>query len=233
MTLKLPRHVIDELDGLVEELSRNDPQRRESALVKLTDNERSGRVPLPVLLEMAGDERPTLSMYAISALGRNGGPAAVNKLLELLEAKREGNALLVETIVDALGECGSATAAPALLGLLGMRTGWTNKLFNRKARREEPVAEAELRLREYLTLPVIRALARIADPKTAALLGDYLAHPDPLVRWHAIQNLRQSKLTDFNDRLKRIAEQDQSALVRELASIALEQLNPLPPNLNN
>jgi HEAT repeat protein len=88
-------------------------------------------------------------------------------------------------------------------------------------------------MRDQLALPVLRALERVADPRTAPLLGDYLTHAEPLVRWHAIRIMAATNTTAFNDRLRDLAANDAQELVREAAALALERLEPLPPNLNN
>jgi HEAT repeat protein len=232
MAAKLPRATIEELDGLVEQLAKPEANLRETALVRLTEFERSGRMPLEALLDFCESENPTLSMYAISALGRNGEPAAVKKLIDLAERHRGGNLLFLEQIVDALGEAHSPSASSVLLGLLGIRTGWSKRLFGRRGRKEEEEGESEPN-RAQITLPVLRALEKIADPKASALLGEFLTHPEPLVRWHAIQNLVRCNVPDFAERLKELAANDASELVREAAAIAVERLVPLPPNLNN
>ena len=231
MAMKLPRATIEELDGLVEQLTKPDAPLREEATKRLLEYERNGRLPLEALLEFSESENPPLSMYAISALGRNGQPAALKKLIDLAQRHRAGNPLFLAQIVDALGDTHHAGASPVLLGLLGLRTG-RGKLFGRKSRKEEEEAALE-RSRAFLTLPVLRALEKVGDAKAAALLGDYLEHPEPLVRWHAIQNLVRCNVLQFNERLKQMADGDGNALVREAAAIAIERLEPLPPNLNN
>ncbi len=231
MASRMPRATIEELEELVAQLTKHNVEQREAAMVRLAEHERNGRVPLEALLEFADAEHAPLSMYAISALGRNGDAEAVRKLGELLERHRETNVLLLETVVDALGETRSAAAAPMLLGLLGIRSGWSGKLFGRRARREEDDA-AEQQQRERLVLPVVRALEKIADPKAAEQLEPYLSHEDHLVRWHAVQTLAAAKVNRFNVRLQEMSEHDASEVVREAAAIALEGLAPLPPNLN-
>jgi HEAT repeat protein len=232
MAMKLPRVTIEELDSLVEQLDKPDAAVREEAMKRLADYERAGRVPLEALLEFSEAENPSLSMYAISALGRNGETAAVKKLIDLAERHRAGNPMFLEQIVDALGETRNAGGASVLLSLLGIRSGWSGKLFGRMARKDEE-DPAVVRNREHVTLAVLRALEKLEDPKAAALLGEYLEHPEPLVRWHAIQNLVRCKVQSFGERLKQMAADDPSELVREAAAIALERLEPLPPNLNN
>jgi HEAT repeat protein len=232
MAAKMPRVTIEELDGLVEQLGKNEAKLREAALVRLTDFERTGRMPLQTLLDLSQSDHPSLSMYAITALGRNGEPGAVRRLIELAERHRAGNVLFLEQIIDALGETRSPAACGVLLGLLGIRSGWSGKLFAWRGRKEGDDAEANPH-RAQITLPVLRALAKIADPKAAALLEDYLSHPDPLVRWHAIQNLLAGNVKDRVARLREMAAQDANDLVREAAAIAVERFEPLPPNLNN
>lgn len=233
MAMKLPRATIEELEGLVDQLGKDDPRKREQAMLRLEDYERSGRVPLEALLEFSEAQQPSLSMYAIAALGRNGGPAAVKRLVELAERHRGGNVLFLETIVDALGETREAAAAPVLLSLLGIRTGWTGKLPWRRGRKaEEDEAEGGPD-RERLALPVVRALEKIGDAGAAERLGDYLEHPDALVRWHTVQLLAKCNLGAFGARIKAMAEDDADELVREAAAIAADKLTPLPPNLNN
>ena len=233
MAVNLPRGIAEELDTLVEQLGKPDAKLREKATVRLLEHERAGRVPLAALLEFSESDNPSLSMYAISALGRNGEPKAVTRLVEMVERNRDGNALYLEQIIDALGDTHSTDAAGVLLGLLGIRTGWGSKLFGRRGRKEEDEA-AQARFRERVTLPVLRALEKIADPKAAQALGaGYLSHQDPLVRWHAVQILLHCNLGDHNAKLREMAEQDADDLVREAASIAIERLEPLPPRMNN
>jgi HEAT repeat protein len=232
MATKLPRATIEELDALVEQLAKPDARLREEAMARLTDHERAGRLPLAALLEFSESDNPTLSMYAISALGRNAESAAVRKLADLADRHRDANELFLEQIVDALGETRSAGAVATLLSLLGIRTGLSSKLFGRRARKEGEEAPEE-RGRSHVTLPVLRALEKIESRKAAQLLGEYLAHPEPLVRWHAIQNMVRCGVADFNERLREMAGADENELVREAASIAIERLEPLPPNLSN
>jgi HEAT repeat protein len=232
MALKLPHATIEELDALVEQLGKPDAKLRDDAMLRLGEFERSGRMPLQALLDFSESEQPALAMYAISALGRNGEPAAVKKLIELTERHRSGNLLFLEQLVDALGETRNVGASGLLLGLLGIRKGWSGKLFGRRSRKDEEEAAAEPN-RAQITLPVLRALEKIEDPKAAQLLGEYLSHAEPLVRWHAIQNLVKCNVTEFLERLKEMAERDDNDLVREAASIAVDRLEPLPPNLNN
>lgn len=231
MAMKLPRVTIEELDGLVAQLNKPEAHLRDAAMTRLADHERNGRLPLAALLEFCEVENPALSMYAISALGRNGQPAAVKKLIDLMERHRAGNLLFLEQIIDALGETRSLQAAPPLAALLGIRGGWSGKLFGRRRKEEDEAAQE--RLRDQLALPVLRALERVADPRTAPLLGDYLTHAEPLVRWHAIRIMAATNTTAFNDRLRDLAANDPQELVREAAALALERLEPLPPNLNN
>ncbi|HKI98371.1 MAG TPA: HEAT repeat domain-containing protein [bacterium] len=232
MAMKLPRVTIEELDSLVDQLNKPDVQLRDAAMARLADYERAGRVPLEALLEFSESENASLSMYAISALGRNGEPAAVKKLIDLAERHRTGNSIFLEQIIDALGETRNTGASSVLLSLLGIRGGWSGKLFGRKGRKEDEAPEV-VRIREAVTLAVLRALEKIEDPKAAELLGEYLEHPEPLVRWHAVQNLVHCNVAKFNDRLREMAAGDKSELVREAASLAVDRLEPLPPNLNN
>jgi len=234
MSIKLPKETIEELDQLVTLLQKEDANERDRAMNLLEEFERSGKIPLSVLLELASDENPALSMYAIPALGRNRGSEAVKKLIELGEGARNGNPLFLELIVDALGTAGSKEATAFLLGLIGIQMGLKNKLlksFTRGPKEEE--AEAAERLKRHMELPVIRALEKIGDNRAAMMLGDYLNHKDPLVRWHAIQNMVNGEVQEFNERLKEMAANDESDLVRESADIAVGRLMPLPPEMNN
>lgn len=235
MTLKLPRTTIEELERLVGELTKPDPNRREEAMIRLTDFEKAGMVPLTTLVKLSEHEHPPLSMYAITALGRNAGAQAVKQLTRLLQKNREGNVLFLETIVDALGETKSSKASGPLLELLGIRSGLIGRVLGRRqnnSKENSEDSEAE-RLREQMALPVIRALEKIEDPKAAELTGEYMEHPNHLVRWHTINMILKCRLTGFNSKLKEIAKSDESDLVREMAEIAEEQLKALPPPLNN
>ena len=235
MTIKLPRATIQELEGMVEQLTKNDPKKREAAMIRLTDYERSGKIPVEVLIDISEAEHPPLSMYAISALGRNGGDAAVKQLIKLLGKNREGHLLFLETIVDAMGESKNHKAGSPLLEILGLREGLVNRLLGRRGKKENGEDEdpKQAHLREQMTLPVVRALEKIADPKAAEKLGGFLDHADPIIRWHIIQNILNCELTGFKQRLKEMAKNDASELVREAADIATGRLEPLPPSLNN
>ena len=230
MAMKLPRATIEELDQLVEQLTKPDPERREAALRRLESYERSGQLPLEALVEYSQSDYAPLSMYAIAALGRNGQPGAVKKLSELLEQHRQGNPLVLETVIDALGETGDANATGPLMALLGIRSGWSGRLFGRKSKDEDAQQE---RQRERLVLPVLRALGKVVDPKGAELLGAYLEHADHLVRWHALQCIARGQSALFNDRVRALADKDPHQLVRDAAQLLLTKLAPLPPNLSN
>jgi len=232
MTVKLPRATIEELESLVEQLTRTEVTKRDLAMTRLADYERSGKVPIEVLLELADVESPNMTMYAISALGRNGDTKAVTKLAEMLERRRHENILILESLIDALGETANPAASKPLLELIGIRAGWKGKLFGRKGGKPED-EEAEARFKDRIALPVVRALEKIADPKAAELLGDFLSHADHLVRWHAIRTMVRCDVPLFNDKLKEMSKKDDHELVREVAEMALEKLSPLPPNLNN
>jgi len=235
MAKKLSKDVLEELDRLVDVLTKGEPEQRAAATRRLMAFEESGRIPIGALESLADVDNPAVSMYAITALGRNGSKRATAKLIALAEKHREGNVLFLETIVDALGETRAAEAGPALLGLLGIELGgWKSKLLSRLGRRKgAPEDTARQRAREHLTLPVVRALEKVADPACCLAMEPFLEDADPFVRWHTIQALSNSKVTRFNDRLKRIAEGDSDERVREMAAIALTKLAPLPEHLNN
>lgn len=227
---KLPKHLIEELDRLTAKLVQADVEERHQIMRHLEQYEKSGKVPLAVLMEMADEENPTVSMYAITALGRNGGPEAVAKLLELLEGNRQGNPMFLETIVEALSEAGDKSASESLLGLLGIKSGWKGKLLGLVRKKGDDDTEAALR--EAMVLPVVKALAQIADPQAARLLGELLGHDDPLVRWHTLKALGDTGVGDFNERVYELAEKDQDEMVREMAEITLDKLRRAPRPLN-
>ncbi len=234
MSQKLPKELIKELDDLSVQLTKGTPEERDIAMSRLGEYEKSGTISIQVLMDMAEHKDPSLRMYAIMALGRNGSAAAVRKLLQMAQALDTANVLLLETVVDALGETGERDAIPQLLGLLGIQTkGWTSRLLGRLGKKkDEPTAE-QLRRRDHLTLPVIRALEKIPDPQVAELVGDFLEHQDPFVRWHTIQILVKANFGGHHDTLKRMATADQNDLVREMAEIALQKIQGLPPHMNN
>lgn len=233
MTLKLPRTTIEELDGLVNQLTKEDPRKREKAMIRLTDYERSGKIPLEVLIDLSQNDHPPLSMYAISALGRNGQPEAVDQLIKLFRKHRHSHQLFLETIIDALGESKSHKASGPLLELLGIKTGLVKRLLGRRSKKEDEEGSEAKQARDIFALPVTRALEKIRDPKAAEKLGDFLDHPDYLVRCHTIQNIQNCTLTGFSAKLKEMSEKDEHELVRESADIAHGHLQPLPPELNN
>lgn len=233
MAIKMPRTTIEELEGLVDQLTKNDPQKRENAMVRLTDYERTGKIPLEVLIDLSKNDHPPLSMYAISALGRNGQPDGVDHLIKLFVKHRKSHVLFLETIIDALGESKSHKAAGPLLELLGIKTGLVKRLLGRRSKKEEEEGSEAQKTREHFALPVLRALEKIQDPKASEKLGEFLDHPDYLVRCHTIQNIQNCRLTAFSGKLKEMAKKDEHELVRESADIAHGYLQPLPPELNN
>jgi HEAT repeat protein len=223
--------LIKELDALMERLNRGDVDERQVVIKKLMDYERIGKLSLGVLLEMADEENPTPAMYAVGALGRSKQPAAVNKLLALAGQYRERHPMFTETVVDALGEAGDKAATNVLLDFLGVKGGWKQKLLG-KLKKEEP-SEEEKGFRTYITLPAIRALAKLADPRAAEALEQYLGHEDSLVRWHAIQGIVRCGLTQFIPHLQKIGANDPADLIREAAQIAVESMQTPPPKFVN
>jgi HEAT repeat protein len=237
MALKLPKKLITELDRLMDQLATGDPDDRQEAIVRLQSYEKSGKIPLESLLEMADEPNMTMALYGIMALGRNGSSQAVQKLCGVLDKNREGNVVFLETLVDALGATGHKNAGPVLLELVGIditRKGrllkWLGRNKNKNKNEED---EAQTRLQEYLTLPVARAVENLLDPMAASALSTFLDHSDPLVRWHTIQALLKTKVSDFNDKLQELSTTDPNSMVKEAAEIALLDLAPLPPPLNN
>lgn len=233
MAQGLSQEMKEELDKLAETLVKGDAEERNLALSRLMNYEQAGKIPLRALLNLADHEDGSLSLYAISGLGRNGSADAVKKLVEMLERHKSGNPLFLQGIVDALGEAGEAGGTAALLGLLGIRVGWKGKLKGALSRKPAEPSEEESGMRSFLTLPVVRALERIGDPRAAELLGEYLEHEDYLVRWHALQLMVNARYTGFMPRIREMAQSDPSEVVRELADIAIGKLEALPPNMNN
>lgn len=233
MTIKMTRTTIQELEGLVKELTKDDPRKRDNAMVRLTDYERSGKIPLEVLIDLSQNDYPPLSMYAISAMGRNGQPEAVSQLIKLFGKNRQSHPLFLETIIEALGETKSPKVSGTLLELLGIKTGLVDRFLGRRSKKEDEEGSEARKARDLFALPVIRALEKIQDPKAAEKLGDFLDHPDYLVRCHTIQNIQNCRLTGFIGKLQEMAKKDDHELVRETADIATGYLQPLPPELNN
>jgi HEAT repeat protein len=233
MAVKLPRELIAELDKLFDDLTKPDPELRSIAMSRLTQYEQAGKLPIEALVDLADAPHPAVSMYSIGALGRAQRPEAVQKLVELAEKNRTGNPLFLETIIDALGDAGSKAATEWLLDLLGIKLGWRNKLLGKFSFKKEEVTPEEERMRAQMTLPVVRALEKIKDPKAAEALWMCVDSEDPLVRWHAIQAVMKCELTEFTPKLKTLAEHDSSDLVREMAQIALAKLGTLPQPLSN
>jgi len=230
---KLPKALIEELDGLMKQLRHGNAEERGAAMSRLTAYEQSEKISLPLLIEMADETNPSLSMYAITALGRNGRPDAVRKLAAKAAALREANPMLLETVVDALGDTRSKEAVPALLDLLGIGNNWTSRLFGRLTRKNEEQQAKQERLRQQMMLPVARALEKIGDPRAVEATAFMLDHPEALVRCHAIRAAINAGFTRSLDRIKQIAETDGNATVRELAQIALSKLGAEPPDLKN
>ncbi len=230
MANKLTKKAAEELDKLVHNLKSKEPEERSIAIKRLIDFERSGRVPLESLLQISKEGTPAQVMYAISALGRNSQPAAVNRLMEMLEKNKREHPLLLETIVDALGKAKNKQATEPLLKLLGLRLGATGKLLSKmkktsaktKSSKEDSNQET---IRNFVKLPVIRALKNIGDDRVAPLVGYLLEDKDVLVRWHTLEVI--SLASDFShlEKIKDMEKNDESHLVKEKASIVLEIIN--------
>ena len=241
MTEKLPRKLIYELDSMAAKLITAEPEERARLLTHLIRQEESGNVPLSALVAMTEGELNAVSLYAVGALGRNGQPQAVTHLVRLLQSHQEESPMLLESIVDALGETGDSTASPVLLELLGLQASLDSLLkraqawlgqFSALAPLFKRALEQEKKRRsnrEMLLLPVIRALGKIKDPQASAKLAPYLEHSDALVRWHTIQNLMHSGHKEFREPLRQLAQHDESDLVREMAAIAVDNLTPAEP----
>lgn len=235
MAVKLPKRTLEELDQLMDKLANGEAGERQEAMVRLQSHESSGRIPLEALMEMADDANMTMSMYGIMALGRNGSSQAAQKLARLVANHRDGNVVYLETLVDALGTTAHKSAAPVLLELVGINITRKGKILGwlGRGKDKEPENEGQKRLQEYLTLPVVRAVENLLDPMASAALNGFLDHHDPLVRWHTIQALLKSRVTEFNDKLQEISRNDTNSMVKEAAEIALNELSPLPQPLNN
>ncbi|MDH4120941.1 MAG: HEAT repeat domain-containing protein [Deltaproteobacteria bacterium] len=232
MTIQLPERVLNELDKLFIEITSTDEHVRSRATSRLIEFEKSGKIPLSALFDMLDEKNPVVVMYALGALGRNKSSEAVKKLTDMLGHPKAENILITETIVDALGETGQAEAAAPLLELLGLQTGLKKLLGSLVKKKKEPESK-EAKSREYLTLPVIRALEKISEPKSVEQIGSYLDHEDSLVRWHTLRALVGAKVTSFNDKVRQMSESDADEVVRDMAGIAIGKLAPLPNNLNN
>lgn len=111
--------------------------------------------------------------------------------------------------------------------------GLVERLLGRRSKKEDEDGSLAKQARDHFALPVIRALENIQDPKAAEKLGEFLDHPDYLVRCHTIQNIQNCGLTGFIEKLKEMSKKDEHKLVRESADIAQGHLQPLPPELNN
>ncbi|HUJ74124.1 MAG TPA: HEAT repeat domain-containing protein [bacterium] len=233
MKPKMPQALVQELNELMERRQKGSPPERQAVLTRLTDYERSNKIPLPFILEMADDANPSISMYAIGALGRSGKPEAVQKLLAMAQAHAQGHPLFLETIVDALGEAGDHAATPVLLELLGIKTGWKSKLLGKLSVKKDDEGAAQERFKAYFTLPIVRTLAKLQDPKCGEAFGLFLGHEDPLVRWHSIDGIVRTGLTSYIPRLKEMAQQDENELVREMAAIAVGKMEKPSPVLVN
>ncbi len=233
MSTKLPKALIKEMDELMRQLMRGNADERGTAMTRLRAFEQAGKISLGLLTEMAENSNPTAAMYAIGALGRNGHPDAVKKLLALASRHREGNPLLLETVVDALGEARSKAATPVLLGMIGAGGSWKNRLMGKISRRQESSGADEERFRSFMLLPVMRAIEQIGDPKAAEAIGELLEHKDPLVRCHAIRTFMNSGVASRSETLQKLADNDPNEIVKELAGIAVTKLSPLPEQLNN
>lgn len=233
MPARMSEEVIKELDQMMDRLNKGDVDERQLITTRLLDYEKSGKIPLEALLEMADEDNPTIAMYAVGALGRSRHPAAVLKLVALAEQYRTRHPMFTETVVDALGETGDKAATPLLLDFLGVKSGWKSKLLGKFSLKKEEQTEEEKGFRTYVALPAIRALAKLGDPRAAEAFGVCLEHEDSLVRWHAVQGIVACGLTDFIGRLARMGQGDADALVREAAQIAVERMQSPPPRMVN
>ncbi len=233
MNFKLPKEIIQELDRQIVKLSSKEPEERMEAMARLVTYEQSGKIPFEALTELAGEANPSMAMYGIMALGRKKSAPAAERLAELARQHRTGNRLFLETIIDALGDAGQKLATPVLLDLIGIKFGIWARMRTRLKGRDDKEAPAQAKQRELLLLPIVRALEKLDDPRAAEAISPFLDHGDPLIRWHVIQSLQRCRVTQFNGRLRELAEGDTSDLVREAASMALTTLEPLPEHLNN
>ena len=226
MSIKLPKGMIKQLDKLMNQLMTGNANTRAVAMNHLIGFEQSGRIPLPLLLEMAGEKSPSVAMYAIGALGRNGNADAVRKLTDLASEYRERNPLLIESVIDAIAEAASPEATPVLLELIGRGGSWGRKLLGKiSLRKEEQDTETE-RLREQFMLPVTGALEKIADPNAIEAIADLAGHADPLVRCHVVGIFAKAGSPAQIPKLSELAEGDPNSLVREAARLAVDRLAP-------
>jgi len=233
MPARMTEEVLKELDQMMDRLNKGDVDERQLITTRLIDYEKSGKITVAALLEMADEGNPTMAMYAVVALGRSKHPAAAQKLIDLAEEYRTRHPMFTETVVDALGETGDKAATPLLMEFLGIKSGWKSKLLGKFSLKKEEPSEEEKGFRTYIALPAMRALAKLADPRAAEAFSAYLEHEDSLVRWHAVQGIVACGLTDFIGRLARMGQSDPDALVREAAQIAVERMQSPPPQMVN
>ena len=234
----LKKQIAAEIDQLMARLSEAEAEERKALLSRLHDYERAGKFSHPMLIAMAEDANPTIAMYGISALGREGSEEALRTLLQMGEARHaapriSGNLLLLETVVDALGTIQRKEAAPFLLRLLGLKSTLHPRrlLRRRKGRREEQEISAE-RARRHLILPVLKALYPIANTRLSRKVLPLLHDPEPLVRWHILQFLVKGGYHQELPQIEKLQDQDQSPLVREAAQLAAEKLQALRVTLH-
>lgn len=233
MTVKLHRDLIAEIERLMEDLAKGNQDDRKKALFKIEGHEKTGKIPVEALIDLCDQGNHNMFNYAVGALGRNGSPPAVKKLLALLKKHETSNVMVLELIVEALGKTAVPQAGDPLLELIGAKFSLRSKILGFFRRKDPENSANQKKMQNFLILPVLRALEVLASPKTAEKAGVFLSHPDGLVRWHTIQILRFAKVRDFNPQLKVMSEKDPVEVVREGASIAFEELSPLSEKMNN
>ena len=230
MANKLSKQTADELQRLMESMKSQNSDERINANKRLIDHERAGRIPLEVLLQISKEGSSAQVMYAISALGRNKQPKAVDRLMEMLEQNKRKHPLLLQSIVDALGDAKDKRATERLLKLLDLRLGKTGKLLNKMKKSTGKKNDSQEQsdkdaIHNFIKLPVVRALEHIADDRAAPVLGSLLEDEDTLVRWHTLEVISVTSNLDHIAKLKDMQKNDESPLVQEKASIVMEHLN--------
>jgi len=231
MSQALPERVLAELDQLFDNLTRQEEPIRNRAMSRLMEYEKSGSIPLEALIDMTREKNPVVSMYAIGALGRNGSPQAVSRLLEMANKAMSENPLVLETLIEAMGAAKAKETVPFLLEMLGVKTG-LKKLLGKITPKKETDPE-KAGLRDFLLLPIVKVLDEIGDPRAPQALEFLLEHEDHLVRWHMVRMVMNAQMAEVSTKIHFMAEHDANELVREMAQLALAKLNPLPPNMNN
>lgn len=153
-----------------------------------------GPASLPFLVAALGVEPPGSLRRAriVETLGEIGDAAAVPVLIELIEEPE-----LEREIAQALARIGTGAAEKALIGCL-------------RDPRIDVVKEST------------KALGLLRSPAAVGALRSQLGHPDPSVRYHAVQSLVEARPGDLDELLRSHLAEERDPDVRRLIESHVE-----------